>query len=407
VKNKTLTFVGLFSGCGGLDLGFTLAGYKCIAGFDIDKTAIEVHKLNRIGMDAACLDLSSETADSQIPLADILVAGPPCQGFSTAGKMADNDERNSLLQAVVRIAKKNNPGMVLVENVPGLVSKRMVHHYNKLIEDLSKLKYSTMKIECNAAEFGVPQRRKRLFIIAWRDIIRFKGCHSLSEYKKKLVVKDVLSVIDPSVTGHSPKLLAPDSDEYKIAQFIKAGQKFCDVRRGPNSIHSWDIPSVFGDVNDEEREILELVLSLRRKERRRTYGDSDPVFISRLGEIVSFDPNPYIDSLISKGFLKRIDDCVDFKRAFNGWYRRLDPASYAPTVDTRFGRAKYFLHPTENRGLTVRETARLQSFPDNFIFLGTEAEQYRMIGNAVPPILAKTIAEYIADNFVWDRGAAD
>lgn len=403
MKSKSISFVGLFSGCGGLDLGFTLAGYKCIAGFDIDKTAVEVHKLNKIGMDAICLDLSSAAADVQIPLADILVAGPPCQGFSTAGKMVDNDERNSLLQAVVRIAQKNNPGMILIENVPGLVSKRMVHHYDRLIEDLSKLKYRTKKIECNAAEFGVPQRRKRLFIIAWREPIQFKDCYGLSEYRKSLVVKDALSAIDPSVTGHSPKLLAPDSNEYKIAQYIRAGQKLCDVRRGPNSVHSWDIPSVFGSVNNEEKEILELVLSLRRKERRRTFGDSDPVFISRIGESVLFDPNPYVDSLIGKGFLKRIGDCVDFKRAFNGWYRRLDPTSYAPTVDTRFGRTKYFLHPTENRGLTVRETARLQTFPDHFVFLGNETEQYRMIGNAVPPILAKTIAEYISANFVWNQ----
>lgn len=396
------SFVSLFSGCGGLDLGFVMAGYECIAAFDINRTAVEVHKANKLGQAATCLDLSSPEADTHIPSADILVAGPPCQGFSTAGKMADNDARNSLLQIVVRVAKKTNPSIILVENVLGLVSQKMRHHYDKLTKDLSNLGYRTMRVECNAADFGVPQRRRRLFIIAWKNNIRFQECRKLSEYKKNLVVEDALSSIAPDATGHTPKPLEPDSDEYKIAQFIKAGQKLCDVRRGLNSVHSWDIPSVFGYVDKKEREILELILSIRRKERRRALGDSDPVFIDRIKEIVSFDPSPYIMSLIDKGFLKKVGNCVDLKRAFNGWYRRLDPKGYSPTVDTRFGRAKYFLHPLEDRGLTVREAARLQTFPDDFKFLGSEVEQYRMIGNAVPPVLAKTIAEYISDNFMWE-----
>jgi DNA (cytosine-5)-methyltransferase 1 len=117
---------------------------------------------------------------------------------------------------------------------------------------------------------------------------------------------------------------------------------------------------------------------------------------------LSFSPDAYIKELIKKGYLCKKKRGVDLARAFNGWFRRLNGTGFSPTVDTRFGRSNYFLHPTKNRGLTVREAARLQTFPDSFIFEGTVAEQYRMIGNAVPPKLAEVIARYIDKNLLYN-----
>jgi len=276
----------------------------------------------------------------------------------------------------------------------------MSHHYNKLIKSLEKLQYKTETIKCDSSDYGVPQRRKRLFIIAWKNELNFRNNISLNDMKDKKSVNEALENINIDVNNHVPKLLSSDTNEFIIASHIKAGQKLCDVRGGLHSVHTWDIPEVYGIIDDKEKEILESVLSLRRKKRRRDYGDSDPVLIQDIKDELSFSPGMYIKSLIKKRYLCKKEGGIDLTRSFNGWYRRLDSMGFSPTVDTRFGRPKYFLHPTENRGLTVREAARLQTFPDDFIFEGTEADQYRMIGNAVPPKMAKVIAQYITKNLL-------
>ena len=393
-------FVSLFSGCGGMDLGFKMAGYECIAAYDKDPKAIQVHSKNIDCKAAKCADLSMEAVDSSIPQANLLIAGPPCQGFSTAGKMRASDDRNLLLQAVVRVAKKTKPNVIVIENVPGLTSEKMMLHYHRLINGLEALHYTTKTVICNSLDYGVPQHRKRVFLIAWDNKIPFVENVSLNDMKKKVSVNEALANIKPEDKNHAPKMLNPNTPDYVISSRIDAGQKLCDVRGGSNAVHTWDIPEVFGIVCAEERMILELIRLLRRKERRRKDGDSDPVHVHRIKDEILFPPDIYIDSLIEKGYLRKKGDCIDLAYAFNGWYRRLDGAKFSPTVDTRFGRPKYFLHPTENRGLTIREAARLQTFPDDFIFEGTETEQYKMIGNAVPPVMAQVIGVYVDRNLL-------
>jgi DNA (cytosine-5)-methyltransferase 1 len=212
---------------------------------------------------------------------------------------------------------------------------------------------------------------------------------------KTMTVSDAIDSLTIGAPNHEPKLLDSGSIDNKIALKIACGQKLCDVRGGINSVHSWEIPEVYGVITSKEKKVLEIIQSLRRKERRRACGDSDPVLLQSVERETSFKAEPVINALVKKKYLRRIDEGVDLASAFNGWYRRLNPSGCSPTVDTRFGRPKYFLHPTENRGLTVREAARIQSFPDSFVFSGTEAEQYKMIGNAVPPQLAKSIATRI------------
>jgi DNA (cytosine-5)-methyltransferase 1 len=377
-----------------------MAGFQCVGAFDKDEKAINVHKKNIDSKQSEVFDLSLKKSGTLIPHAEVLIAGPPCQGFSTAGKLKDDDHRNALLQVVSRISKTVNPKVIVVENVPGLKSNRMLHHYNKLIKSLEKLQYKTKTITCDSSDYGVPQRRKRLFIIAWSNELNFKNNISLDDMKDKKTVNEALANIDQGINNHTPKLLSSDTDDFLIASRIKAGQKLCDVRGGQHSIHTWDIPEVFGVINKKEKIILELIRSLRRKKRRRDYGDSDPVLIQCIKDELSFSPSMYIESLIKKGYLCKKGKGIDLKHSFNGWYRRLDGMGFSPTVDTHFGRTKYFLHPTENRGLTVREAARLQTFPDDFIFEGTEAEQYRMIGNAVPPKMAQVIAKFVNKNLL-------
>ena len=137
-------------------------------------------------------------------------------------------------------------------------------------------------------------------------------------------------------------------------------------------------------------------MRLRRLERRRDFGDADPVSVSALSEYIGFSTQVAVRDLLAKNYVRRIDKkYVDLTHTFNGKYRRLSWDDISYTVDTYFGNPKYFLHPTDHRGLTVREAARLQTFPDLFEFVGPEAEKYKMIGNAVPPQFAKAIAEQL------------
>ncbi len=158
---------------------------------------------------------------------------------------------------------------------------------------------------------------------------------------------------------------------------------------------TWDIPEVFGEITDHERTVLELLRRLRRQERQRDHGDADPVSLKRLEAALGDQFHRLVEGLIAKRYLKRVDDAVDLVGTFNGKFRRLAWGKPSCTVDTRFGSPRYFLHPSLQRGFTVREAARIQGFRDNYVFLGSEQAQYRMIGNAVPPPLGEFAATIV------------
>jgi DNA (cytosine-5)-methyltransferase 1 len=188
--------------------------------------------------------------------------------------------------------------------------------------------------------------------------------------------------------------LTPGSREWFIAKHIKPGQKLSNVRGGKNSVATWDIPEVFGPISEHERTVLELLRRLRRQERQRDYGDADPVSLARLEAALGKRFHKIVDRLVSKGYLKRVEGGVDLVGTFNGTFRRLSWEKPSCAVDTKFGYARLFLHPSEQRGFTVREAARIQGFDDNYLFRGCEQSQYRLIGNAVPPPLGKLAAEF-------------
>lgn len=383
------TFVSLFSGCGGMDLGFQRAGFKGLAAIDIDPLVLKVHKKN-LKCPTQVLDLSSSESLEAINFAcDVLIAGSPCQGFSTIGKRQLHDPRNKLLLVTGNVANKLRPQLVVAENVPAVVSGRHASYWQKLHGLLRDAGYKTADVCCNSFNFGVPQRRKRLFLIAWssNSTIDFSAITALEGG----TLSNALLNVD-TCANHEPVALREGTAEHAIAQVIKQGQKLSNVRSGPRSVHTWNIPSVFGKTNKIERKILEEIILLRRRNRVRSYGDADPVRTKVLYKL--FGRNS-IDTLVDKGYLRKLSDCHDLAGTFNGKYRRLLLDQPSPTVDTRFGEPTHFLHPTEHRGLSAREAARIQSFPDEFLFEGSHAEQFRMIGNAVPPLMAQHLANFL------------
>lgn len=384
-KPKVLS---LFSGIGGLDLGFIQAGFTPVGAYDIWEAAVSVYKKNLVSC-AHVLDLSANEVTPRVS-PDVVIAGSPCQGFSVIGMRRLYDPRNLLFDRAAEIAINLEPQAIVLENVPGIMSGKHRRYYDNVILKLEAKKYVVTHIELSAKEVGLPQRRNRVFIVATR-------------LRKKLDIKSekFYKSLGQTIAGaeleanHDPIVLDKSSRHYMIAKVIGSGQKLCDVRGGPNSVHSWNIPSVFGSTTKIQRQILHTVMRLRRQIRSRSTGDADPVLVSDILSSIGSNVAVDIDKLVDKNYLIRIENQIDLSRRFNGKFRRLDSEGISNTVDTKFGDPRYFLHPDEQRGLSIREASRIQGFPDSFRFDGTFSEQFRMIGNAVPVPMAKSVAQAV------------
>jgi DNA (cytosine-5)-methyltransferase 1 len=388
MKRKETTFISLFSGCGGLDLGFSQAGFKCLAAYDLNKHATDtLHK--NTGCNVHNIDLSEEDIDfDSNDQVDVVLSGSPCQGFSTMGKRELDDPRNHLLLTGASIALKLKPKVFIAENVPGAISGKHKKYWDNMHSLFEEQGYYTQDLICNGTDYGVPQLRKRVFFIATAkltDQIKPVEC-------KGGVLKDAISSIAKDAMNHEEHYLDESCVEFRIANRIKQGQKLSNVRGGSRSIHTWDIPEVFGKVSKQEKEALNQILKMRRQNRKRDWGDSDPIDLEVL---YSTFGKGVILSLVDKGYLRKKAGTFDLSGAFNGKFRRLEWNKPANTVDTRFGNPKYFLHPSKNRGFTVREAACIQGFPHDYKFSGPTSEQYKMIGNAVPPPMAHQLAQAI------------
>jgi DNA (cytosine-5)-methyltransferase 1 len=393
-KKTSLTYISLFSGCGGFDTGFKNNNFNCLGAYDISSHAISVHSKN-LDSPVFIHDLNDMDLPGNLPKqVDVVVSGSPCQGFSTIGKRELNDPRNKLLLTGGKIAIKYRAKVFISENVLGSNSGKHKKYWAQLLELLQANGYKTKMVRYNALDFGVPQLRKRIILFAWKGK-KLKDVDFLIPKKQKKVLQEVLTNLN-SVENHNVDFIDSSSSDFTIASKIQPGQKLCNVRGGPRSIHTWHIPEVFGKINKEEEEFLGLVMKLRRQIRRRENGDADPVEKTILKSYYNGQTDLLITSLLKKGYIKEVErKYIDLNNTFNGKYKRLDLTSVSPTVDTRFGSYKNYIHPTEHRGLSVREAARIQGFKDDFIFHGPIQKQYEMIGNAVPPPMASVIANIV------------
>lgn len=388
------TYISLFSGAGGMDVGFSMAGYRGMLAVDADKDALACLAHNT-GTPIMVADLAVAYGHSLLPggiSPDLVLAGPPCQGFSTSGKRRLEDPRNDLLAQAVSLAVRLRPRVALIENVSGILSKDFVHLWEAADRKLRSHGYRTQTLRLQTADLGLPQRRKRVFLLGWLGDRNAELV--LPAPNSRQVLADALSrgAVEPQ-TCLSPTAAA-------IARRIGEGQQLSDVRNGPRNIPSWAIPEVFGSTTVSEREVLQAVLKMRRRDRVRDHGDGDPVKVRRLSLELGRASAPDVRRLVDKRYLKRQPGGIEMARTYNGRFKRPSLASPSPTVDTKFTQARYFLHPTEDRAFSVREAARLQTFPETFQFTGRPRLDARLIGNAVPPALAKMIGlELLAQGF--------
>lgn len=342
MTKKNLQVLDLFCGAGGLSYGFEKAGYKIILGLDNDKAALETFELNHSGSKGLNTDISTISSEVIKPYfsenrIDVIIGGPPCQGMSLSGPRKFDDPRNKLYLSYIRIVDELKPKAFLIENVPGLVSLFKGKIKDNIIERLSDIGYNVNYKVLLASDYGVPQSRKRVFFIG---------------LKKGIFDFDSIAKSDTLITS-----------EMALN----------------------DLPSLEFSLGDE---IMYYENPPKNNYQRLMRANSNIIY-NHIGTNHSEKVKNIISLVPDGGNYKDLPKELQATRKFNVAWTRYNSQKPSPTVDT--GHRHHF-HYKYNRVPTVRESARLQSFPDNFIFLGNKTEQYRQVGNAVPPLLAEKIA---------------
>ena len=431
-SKKKSTVVSLFSGCGGLDLGFSDDFFEISAAYDIDQAAIDCIRHN-LKCKAEVLDVSTDKFDSEldkIGKADIVLGGFPCQGFSKAGPKKKKDPRNLLYLSMLKAVERLQPYVFVAENVDGM-AQNFKGEYLKLIQnDFEKSGYIVESRILNAVNFGVPQYRRRVFFVGikktlnktfeWPKPTHFGGSRngefkteheygtalSLFEpidLKPSVTLKDALSDLlekDESYPDHEISTI-PKTKDLAIMESIGEGKKLCNVRFSDTSVYTWQIPKAFGKVSNREIKILETIGKNRRKKIYGSIPNGNPLSPEVISDLSKLKVNvDELNSLAERGFLKKRDEKYDLKGAMfcSGLYKRPKWNEPAPTILTVFHSARYFFHPQKLRPFTLRECARMQSFPDSFVFKKagvTIDDGYRLVGNAVPPLLASKMGESV------------
>lgn len=399
------TVVSLFSGCGGLDLGFKMAGFNVIWATDHDKSACDTYK-NNLDNSNICKDIKKISL-TEIPYAKIYILGPPCQGFSNIGKRDLKDSRNYLINNALKIIIEKKPEIVVIENVKGLKSFNKGKILKKIVLNLKRLQYNVEWAVINAKNFGIPQSRERIFIVASKQKST-SFFENLKKYQKnkQISLREAIDDLDriKNVKNHNIKCNLK-KNQIKILSRISSGKKLCNSRLGVNSVPTWKIPEVFGKTSKLEKTLLFAIAKNRRKKcyrKKQSWSDASPLNIKEISEVTKIkNVKPVLKVLIKKGFIKsKGENLYDITHTFNGKYRRLHFDKISEAILTNYGNIRNYVHPSYNRPLSVRECARIQTFPDNFIFSGNIHSQYRQIGNAVPPKLAAIIAKCIDDTFI-------
>lgn len=338
MQNKP-TVLDLFCGCGGLSLGFIQAGFDVKLGIDAWNDAIKTFRTthsNAQGIVADLFTVSPQEIAHQTGLnyIDIIIGGPPCQGFSIAGKRMIDDERNQLYKSFVEFVKFYQPKAFLMENVPNMMSMGKGIIKEQITQDFEELGYTVYSKILMASDFGVPQNRRRAFFVGFKQHCDFEF-PSVSENKKITAFEAISDLPDYSVN---------DGDNYPLS------------------------------IGSDYQKTM-------RKNSKGLFNHQITMHNEKTINTIALVPDG--------GNYKNLPEELRNTRNVNIAWTRLNSQKPSFTIDT--GHRHHF-HYKFNRVPTVRESARIQSFPDDFIFLGTKTSQLKQVGNAVPPLLAKVLA---------------
>jgi len=351
--NTKYKVIDLFCGAGGLSKGFEMAGFEIVGGVDFNQEAIDTYNYNFKNANGVCCDIL-ELSDSEIrekfgdlKEIDIIIGGPPCQGFSEANRNKVNDDpRNKLFFQFLKFVDLAQPKVIIIENVRGIVTQDNGYTKNKIYELFENRGYNVNHKILDASDYGVPQKRLRnFFVITKKEKFNFD---SLKKVSDKTTVYDAISDLYDFENNQESSLVY---NEKKASSYVRK------LNFGAKTIE-----------NHEVRYPAEIV------QKRISYVKQGENWQSIPTNLFSNQRNNRHSSA----------------------YKRLNEKDVSVTIDTGNSHSNYF-HPLYNRIPTVREAARIQSFPDDFKFLGSRTAQYKQVGNAVPPLLARALATEIME----------
>lgn len=354
---KKFTVIDLFCGCGGFSLGFKSAGFDVLLGIDNWADAIKTYSANFPETQVITGDIRKTNGAEILKKlgigkndVDVIIGGPPCQGFSLSGKRLYDDPRNTLYKSFVEIVRDIRPKMFVMENVPGLIRLFDGKVEKAVIQDFSDLGYEVRDQILYAEKYGVPQDRRRVFFVG----------------VNKEKIKNTAYFVFPKPTN------GPGLKPFVTCKEAISDLDFVPVDHSLGEVMEYRLPA----TNDYQKMMREGSLVLNNH--------SITVHTPRTREIIAMVPDGgnYLDLPV---------ELQQTRKVHIAW-TRMNSAKPCFTIDC--GHNHQF-HYKENRVPTVRESARIQSFPDTFVFVGIRTKQYKEVGNAVPVLLGKAVAEEI------------
>lgn len=353
MKNKKYVGIDLFSGAGGLSLGAELAGIEVKYAIEKDKHAADTYQINHrhtVMINKDICDVDPKTLDIK-GKGCIVFGGAPCQGFSTSNRKTNNRDnpQNWLYLEFIRFLKELQPEWFVFENVTGLVELESGVFLEKIITDFESIGYKCSYAILNATDFGVPQKRNRLFIVG-----------SKNEVKINLIPEKTVATVTVKEAFQDLPIL-PNGACIDVMPYA------CDADNAYAKLLRGNLKSCTGNlVSKNAQYVIERYKYIKQ-------GENWTVIPPEL-----------------------MENYADLSKCHTGIYYRL--IEERPSVVIGNYRKNMLIHPKQNRGLSVREAARLQSFPDTYIFKGSLGFQQQQVGNAVPPLLAKYVFQTIINN---------
>ncbi len=421
-----LKYVDLFSGTGGIRLGLqqVLQEYnipsQCIKSAEIDDNACETYQQN-FNENPKC-DVASI---GDLEPFDLLLAGFPCQSFSYAGKQRGfGDTRGTLFFEVEKILQKYKPRMCFLENVRGLTSHDNGRTFQTILSRLHDIGYHTEYRLLNSSNFGVPQNRVRIYIVAFlgkKPLLSLNSdlgatdSHDFKSYSQKLTlfgnnyqfryVRDILED-SPNIKYDCSNKFRDKLTELTNGDLTKLnGIRFIDTRNG-NSIHSWEL-GLKGKCNDDEVDFMNLLVSNRRKHTFGTHQDGKALTIDQIATFYQKNNlDKIIVGLLKKGYISEKEgkyNPVCGNLSFEV-FKFLDPNSISITLTASDTHKLGVYHNGRVRRLTPRECARLQGYPDSYLLHPKDTYAYKQIGNAVSvPVIKEIFSDIIANNKIVEE----
>lgn len=392
-RQRPLRAIDLFCGAGGLTEGFREAGYEVTYALDKDEQSLETYRANHPGVTAECVSITDRTSEQIAKAAggevDVVIGGPSCQTFSTHGRkngwVRKGDPRNDLWKQMLGIVEHLKPKAFLLENVPGMAYWKGGEFGAEILDEFAKLGYAVSKEIVLAADFGVPQRRRRLFLVGILDDKPF-------EFPKQTHMggwrRDYLDRWEA------------EREKLGLLRHVRAWEAIGDLPAA----------TIDGEVTAVPEDGRLTPFSRRMRGRRRT-----GVVTSHSAFPISTDNLELIRHVPQGGTWRDIprhllpDRYRGMRRTDStNLFGRLDPELPAYTITTQFNNVTTgcFTHPYHDRALTPREAARIQTFPDRYRFTGDLSSVCRQVGNAVPPLLAHVLASAIAESVLGKENGA-